>query len=153
MKPQGFIPASASPSTHEGADLNVKLVVRTGTVLATTLVVLIGLLVLFFRHLEHVYSHRTSEAAPIVTAADLPPAPRLQTNPWDDLHGVQAREDRHLTRYAWVDRAQGVAQIPIERAMVLWANATTNPPTAAANAAPTELQMRQDKGQEATRAQ
>jgi hypothetical protein len=166
MKPQGFVPPSAAPSAHEGADLHVRKVVGVAAILAGTLVASILVLILYFHHLNRVYPGRTSEAAPLVTAAELPPAPRLQTNPLQDLEAVRAVEDSHLDRYGWIDRSQGVAQIPIERAMVLWAKnypvapapgtppvTPANSPTHAASAAgTTELQMRQQKAQEASHA-
>jgi hypothetical protein len=121
----------------------------------TTLVVSVLLLVLFFRHLEKVHPNRTSEAAPVVTASDLPPPPRLQTNPLQDLHAVREAEDSHLDYYAWTDREHGVAQIPIDRAMILWTRSyseTTSSTNAAAASGTTELQMRQQKAQEAPHA-
>jgi len=156
MKPQGYIPASASPSAHEGADLYIRNVVKVAALLAATLVTSILILALFFRHLEKLHPNRSSEAAPVVTESELPPLPRLQTNPLRDLQAVRAVEDSHLDRYAWIDQGHGVAQIPIDRAMVLWTksySATPQPasPTApTTNAAPvvTELQMRQQKAQE-----
>ena len=151
MKPQGYIPASASPSAHEGADLHIRNVVKVAALLAGTLVTSILILVLFFRHLEKLYPNRSSEAAPVVTESELPPLPRLQTNPLHDLQAVRAVEDSHLDRYAWIDQGHGVAQIPIDRAMVLWTKSYPASPTApTTNAAPvvTELQMRQQKAQE-----
>jgi cell division protein FtsN len=146
MKPQGYIPPSASPSAHEGADLNVPLVVRIVVILAATLVVLVLLVVFLFHYFNHEYPTRTSEAAPVITAADLPPQPRLQVDPQRELAEVQAKEDQHLDHYAWVDQQKGVAQIPVDRAMVLWVKkySPTAPVTNAA-VAPTELQMRQQK--------
>ncbi len=156
MKPQGYIPASASPSAREGADLHIRNVVKVAALLAGTLVTSILILVLFFRHMEKLYPNRSSEAAPVVTQSELPPLPRLQTNPLRDLQAVRAVEDSHLDRYAWIDREHGIAQIPIDRAMVLWTkNYSAAPPPASltaptTNAAPavTELQMRQQKAQE-----
>jgi hypothetical protein len=153
VKPQGYIPASASPSAHEGADLHLRNVVKVAALLAATLVASILILLLFFRHMEKQYPGRTSEAAPEVRESQLPPIPRLQTHPLQDLQAVRAVEDSHLDRYAWIDREHGMAQIPIERAMVLWtknySETQTAPPTNAV-AAPeeTELQMRQQKAQE-----
>jgi hypothetical protein len=162
MKPQGYIPASASPSAREGADLHIRNVVKVAALLAGTLVTSILILVLFFRHLEKLYPNRSSEAAPVVTESELPPLPRLQTNPLRDLKAVRAVEDSHLDHYAWIDQGHGVAQIPIDRAMVLWTKSyTANPPPVSptaptTNAAPspevTELQMRQQKAQEAPHA-
>jgi hypothetical protein len=146
MKPQGHIPPSASPSAHEGADLDVFLVARIVVILAATLVVLVLLVVFLFHHFNHEYPARTSEAAPVVAAADLPPQPRLQVDPKRELGDVRAKEDQHLDHYAWVDQQNGIAQIPIDRAMALWVkNYSPSAPATNAAAAPTELQMRQQK--------
>ena len=157
MKPQGYIPASAAPSAHEGADLHIRNVVKVAALLGATLIASILVVALFFQHMEKSYPERTSEAAPVVAESDLPPLPRLQTNPLRDLQAVRAVEDSHLDRYAWIDRDHGVAQIPIDRAMMLWAKdyaATPLAPTTNAAPAPeaTELQMRQQKAQEALHA-
>ncbi len=162
MKPQGYIPGSASPSAHEGADLHIRNVVKVAALLGVILVVTILFLALFFQLMEKTYPKRTSEAAPVVAESELPPLPRLQTDSLHDLQAVRAVEDSHLDRYAWIDREHGIAQIPIDRAMVLWTKnyAATPPPVSptepTTNAAPTpvltELQMRQQKVQEATHA-
>lgn len=47
----------------------------------------------------------------------LPSAPRLQALPQADLQTYNASYDRLLGSYSWVDRAKGVAAIPIDRAM------------------------------------
>ncbi len=152
MKPQGYVPPSAPPSAHEGADLHVPIILKTAAVIGCTLGLLIVAVTLFFHILNRVYPHRTSEALPIVTTADLPPEPRLQTDPDADMQRLRAAEDVHLEHYAWMDRTQGVAQIPIDRAMVLWAKSyAANPPAVpATNAVPaaTELEMRQAKALE-----
>ena len=49
----------------------------------------------------------------------MPPEPRLQTNPRQDLSNLRAREDALLNSYGWVDKNTGVVRIPIERAMQL----------------------------------
>lgn len=158
MKPQGYIPASASPSAREGADLHIRNVVKVAALLGVTLVATILILTLFFQLMEKIYPKRTSESAPVVTESGLPPLPRLQTNPLRDLQAVRAVEDSHLEHYAWIDREHGIAQIPIDRAMVLWTKnysvtpLPVSPSAPATNAVPapeaTELQMRQQKAQE-----
>ncbi len=160
MKPQGYIPASASHSAREGADLHIGNVVKVTALLVVTLVASILILALFFRLMEKKYPDRTSEAAPVVVESELPPLPRLQTNPLRDLLDVRKMEDSHLDHYAWIDLKHGIAQIPIDRAMVLWAknysaaSAPGSPVAPAKNAAPvtTEVQMRQQKAQEVPRA-
>lgn len=47
------------------------------------------------------------------------PAPRVQAGQADELHRIQAEQLRRLGEYRWVDRTQGLVQIPIERAMQL----------------------------------
>jgi hypothetical protein len=162
VKPQGYIPPSASPSAHEGADLHIRNVVTVAAVLGVTLIISILIVALFFRYMEKAHPGRTSEAAPVVLDSQLPPLPRLQTHPLLDLQTVRDVENSHLDRYAWIDREHDIAQIPIERAMILWTRSysAAPPPMAptapATNAAPavgiTELQMRQQKAQEASHA-
>jgi hypothetical protein len=43
--------------------------------------------------------------------------PRLQTNDVGDLARLLADQRYRLNRYTWVDRAKGIATIPIEEAM------------------------------------
>ena len=49
----------------------------------------------------------------------LPPAPRLQTAPRQDLQDLRGREDAQLNAYGWIDRNAGVVRIPVEEAMRL----------------------------------
>ena len=49
----------------------------------------------------------------------LPPEPRLQTNPRQDLADLRRREDAILSTYGWVDKNAGVVRIPIDEAMKL----------------------------------
>jgi hypothetical protein len=132
--------------------------VKTVAILGATLIGVILVLLLFFQLMEKNHPNRTSEAAPVVQESKLPPFPRLQTNPLRDLEAVRKVENAHLERYAWIDREHGIAQIPIDRAMLLWtknysANPLSSPAAPTANVAPatgtTELQMRQQKAQEA----
>jgi len=58
-------------------------------------------------------------APPLAEAREnpLPPEPRLQPSPPKDLLALRQREDAVLSGYAWVDRAKGEAQVPIDRAI------------------------------------
>jgi hypothetical protein len=49
----------------------------------------------------------------------LPPEPRLQTNPRQDLRDLRAGEDQILNGYRWVDRNAGIVGIPVNEAMKL----------------------------------
>ncbi len=48
-----------------------------------------------------------------------PPAPRLQTQPFKDVFQLKTEQRAQLHGYGWVDKANGVVHIPIERAMTL----------------------------------
>jgi hypothetical protein len=154
MNSQPELPADAARPAHEDAGIEPRLILKVVCIILATLIALTLAGLFVFEQYAREYTHRTSEAAPQVTQADLPPEPRLQTQPLADLQKVRANEDEHLTRYAWVDRTHGIAQIPIDRAMALWVSNYKPPPAHAAttNAAPasvTELQMRQQKAKEA----
>jgi hypothetical protein len=47
----------------------------------------------------------------------LPPEPRLQTSPKDDILAMRAAEHSQLSSYGWVDRAAGTVHLPIEKGM------------------------------------
>jgi protein SCO1/2 len=47
----------------------------------------------------------------------LPPEPRLQVAPAQELEILRATERANLEGYGWIDRESGVIRIPIERAM------------------------------------
>ena len=47
----------------------------------------------------------------------VPPEPRLQVTPEQDLSTYQARERELLEGYSWVDKNAGIVRIPIEEAM------------------------------------
>jgi hypothetical protein len=54
-----------------------------------------------------------------VGQAKQPPAPSLQTQPFQDIFTLRQSESARLGGYGWVDKEGGVARIPIDRAMEL----------------------------------
>lgn len=46
-----------------------------------------------------------------------PPAPRLQVQPFKDVWELKNEQRGTLNGYGWVDKANGVVHIPIDRAM------------------------------------
>lgn len=82
--------------------------------------VILGLLVSWFVFRYYVQVQKLGPpASPFDNARTLPPAPRLQVNPAQDLKAYQAEEDAILHSYGWADKSAGVVWIPIERAMEL----------------------------------
>jgi len=49
----------------------------------------------------------------------IPPGPRLQAVAPRDMDELRKMDQEELTTYGWVDRAGGVARIPIERAIAI----------------------------------
>ncbi len=48
-----------------------------------------------------------------------PPSPRLQTQPFTDIYRLKTEQRHALNSYGWMDKANGVVHIPIDRAMEL----------------------------------
>ena len=59
------------------------------------------------------YADHKSPAAPVA----IPPAPRLQARPLPDYRQYEAHKQQQLETYAWDDRGQRVARIPLSAAM------------------------------------
>jgi hypothetical protein len=106
---------------HERSDISVSGVVAFAVALTTVCVVIVGAI----RVLNMVFAAYRPQpvTAEYPLAADslrrLPPEPRLQTDPRDDLKHLRDAEDRVLESYGWVDRDAGVVRIPIDQAMRL----------------------------------
>ncbi len=101
---------------HETKDLNVRGVVRFAAALLVVGVVLHAAIAALFG----VYKRETDRADrpphPLATPAP-PPAPRLEVAPRAALEALRREEDALLHSYGWVDRSQGRARIPIDRAL------------------------------------
>ena len=53
--------------------------------------------------------------------SELPPVPRLEVQGQRDLNDFRAAEQKQLETYGWVNKDQGIARIPIARAMEITA--------------------------------
>jgi hypothetical protein len=107
---------------HEESDVNINAILGFGAgliVASLVVVALIGLLLRFFEARER--HDQAPRMYPLAAGQEnrLPPEPRLQTDPREDLADLHAREDALLHSYGWVDKNAGVVRIPIESAMKL----------------------------------
>lgn len=72
----------------------------------------------------------------------LPPEPRLQVDPKEELRLLRAAASQRLAGYGWVDKSAGVVRIPIEAAMKMTverglpSRGAAAPPTTAQTMAP-----------------
>ncbi|MCX8072127.1 MAG: hypothetical protein N3C12_06725 [Candidatus Binatia bacterium] len=114
--------AGHTAGAHETRDLPSRPIVVTivGGVVVT--VAIFAALYVFTAALERYVQHTSPPPNPLAGVVPKePPAPRLQPAPIKDLQELRAWEDSQLHHYGWVDKANGIVRIPIERAIDLLA--------------------------------
>jgi|SRR5581483_11908139 len=106
---------------HEESDANVGGLFAFAAGLTVTVAFLAFVVWVLFQFYAARAGRKTTPEYPLATQQEnrLPPEPRLQTNPRQDLSDLRAQEDQILTSYGWVDRNAGVVRIPIDQAMKL----------------------------------
>jgi hypothetical protein len=116
-------PQNTAPTSHRHADYEVHL--RPIVTFGLGLVILTGLVLVLLVWLFNVFVTRQARQevppAPLVAAPQLPPEPRLQVAPRQELQQLRATEEALLHSYGWVDQSAGIVRIPIERAIELLA--------------------------------
>jgi hypothetical protein len=141
---------------HEQTDVSIRpLAVFLGA-LALSLVLVGAAVVWLFRILEAGAERRDQPPPPLAEENRPTPGPLLQVSPRHDLDVMRQREDRLLNATEWVDRQQGVARVPVERAIELvakdgfpkWPAAEVGavPPGGEAERAPAEPAARSPQG-------
>ena len=119
---QGFSTHYDAPSVgRETTDVEIRGVLLFGLGLLVIALAIHFLVWLLFGYLSGREAARVPPAYPLAVGRDaqLPPEPRLQTNPREDLRLIRAHEDEILNSYSWVDRSAGIVRIPIEEAIKL----------------------------------
>lgn len=119
---------------HEESDVNISAIFGFGAGLAAVVLALAMVVWLMFRYFDSREAAATRAYPMAATQAQVPPEPRLQEHPREDLSELRAGEDRVLHSYGWVDREAGIVRIPIEDAMRL--TVERGLPARAAQAAP-----------------
>lgn len=121
------------PAHGEAVGMDREIQVRTFTWFAVTFVAM-TLVALFamagmFRYLAGRAERLDPEPSPLQEAnvRRLPPSPNLQVRPEVDLATLREREQARLHAYGWVDESQGIAHIPIERAIEILAQRAAAP--------------------------
>jgi hypothetical protein len=107
---------------HETSDVNFRAILMFGAGLLVLGVVVYFVVWLLFGNLaRREDAASASPAYPLAVGQGdrLPPEPRLQEHPRQDLKDLRAAEDALLKSYGWVDKNQGVVRIPIDEAMKL----------------------------------
>src|SRR5262249_11173196 len=106
---------------HEESDVDIRGILGFAVGLIVVAIIVDLLVWVLFRYLDAREGRQTAVESPPAAQQPqrLPPEPRLQTNPREDLRELRAGEDETLTTYGWVDRNNGVVRIPIDEAMKL----------------------------------
>jgi hypothetical protein len=107
--------------SYEPYDVDVGRILRWGLGLVAMVVGTLVVSWVFFDALAAYESRQDPELAPMakVRPPEIPPQPRLQVQPKQDLEQVLDQQNRMLSTYGWVDEKNGVVQVPIDRAMEL----------------------------------
>jgi hypothetical protein len=109
---------SPNGAGHEQSEVSVRLIVVSLAFLAVATFVVFVLVVGIFRYLYSTYS---TEEATRLSQPVIPPAPRIEVAPYEQLQQLRVKEDHILNTYAWVDRKADVVRVPIDRAIDLLA--------------------------------
>jgi hypothetical protein len=126
---------------YETRDANVSALLQFAVWMALVLLVTLVGIKFTFNYLKKV-EPMGEMASPMLKPTDrmLPPSPRLQTQPHQELVDYCTAQQHMVNSYGWVDQPSGVARIPIDRAMDLIlerglpARAPSEAPTGAAMA-------------------
>jgi hypothetical protein len=107
---------------HETGDVNPRAVLAAGVGLVTVLAIIF----IAITSLELSLTERHVSVSPLPGVASqptpqLPPQPRLEAEPGQELRRYRAQQEQLLRTYGWVDRPSGVVRIPIDRAVDLLA--------------------------------
>jgi hypothetical protein len=108
------MPHTPNGAGHEHSEISVRTVVVSLAALLIGVVMVVFLVIGIFRffHSENHIDQTIKDYQ-----QQIPPEPRVEERPYEQLASIRAREDHVLSTFAWVDKNQGVVRIPIEQAI------------------------------------
>jgi hypothetical protein len=108
---------------HEETDADIAPLVKFAVFLTLLTLVTAALTAGFYKFLDRREQAEKAPRYPLAAGVErpLPPAPRLQTYPFDDVKGLRSEEARLLEHYSWIDKNAGTVRIPVSRAIELLA--------------------------------
>ena len=111
--------AGEPPPGHEESDVNVTGVFGFALGLTAASVIILFVVWVLFTFFQSREARRVTPEYPLAVEQQnrLPPEPRLQTDPRQDLLNFRRQEDEILNSYGWVDKNAGIVRIPILQAM------------------------------------
>ena len=114
-------PADNVEVRHEDSDVDIRAIFGFGAGLVAVAFVVHLLIYVLFGYFNAREGQSAPPEYPLAATQEnrVPPEPRLQEHPREDLDELRAKEDQILESYGWVDRNAGVVRIPIDAAMKL----------------------------------
>jgi hypothetical protein len=105
-------------SGYEKRDANLPVLLKMGIGLAVLIVVAFVSMKFTLDYFQKVQP-LGAPSSPLESGRALPPGPRLQALPHQELSDYCRVQQENVTSYRWVDEQNGVVQIPVDRAMEL----------------------------------
>ena len=101
---------------YEKRDVNTRVILYFVAVLFVVLVITLASMRGLFGYFSATQNLGPG-ASPFDNSRTLPPTPRLQVQPAEDLEQVRQTQEQILNSYGWQDKAAGTVRVPIDRAM------------------------------------
>lgn len=108
----------AEQARYEKRDANIPALLQFGFWLAVVIVVAVVGMYYTLNYFQRVQP-LGPKVSPLATERTLPPSPRLQAHPHQELLEFCSAQEQDLKTYRWVDQQNGIVQIPVDRAMEL----------------------------------
>ena len=103
---------------YEKRDANLRVLLQFGFWMAVAIVITLFGMRWTFNYLLKTQTV-SGPAMPFVRPRKLPPSPRLQAEPHQDLESYCEKQVQEVNSYGWIDKRLGVVRIPVDRAMDL----------------------------------
>jgi hypothetical protein len=112
---QSYAVRDAEEASATNSDVDFERSDMSVAVIAVLAIAVLAYICLAPFALTRIYRSALGDASRQLTIN--PPAPKLQLDAPADLAALNARETTQLASYGWIDRAKGIAHIPLAQAM------------------------------------
>jgi hypothetical protein len=117
-------PVTTPPLNHELSDADPSPILKFLAFLVVATSLTATMVVFFYNYLERREAAEKTARYPMsLTGSErpLPPPPRLQNYPFQDIKELRQNDKPLLSTYEWIDRNAGTVRIPVDRAIELLA--------------------------------
>ncbi|MGE5567557.1 MAG: hypothetical protein ACM3S5_00840 [Rhodospirillales bacterium] len=109
------MPEPRPEGRYERRDVDGVHVIRFFVVFFVALALCVVGLMWFFGLFKLIYN----PAGQFAESSQIPPPPRIQARPQQEMEMLRLREETILSTYGWTDKTAGTVRIPIDRAVEL----------------------------------